>query len=362
MAGNKEAGIFGLGIGGLILVVCLVLVGCVAVVGFFVFICSFHIVEDNHIGLKYDKNNFKVKDSVWENGRHLSGPGMKFVQYPITIQYMEFVGSASRTYTMETDIIGMPPADEETSESDTTINSQYQKIGYNTVNGWSLDGQNIYLQVSYFYRVKNEGIYDLYMNYGEYWVGFLARITYTKIKEISTTFHTLDFFTQRQAISTAILNGMRAVVLEHMGNSIEIDSVQLRDVDVDYAYENSIQEKLIALQSKRQAEVQQQIDTIKEEINQINAETTAEVNLIYAESEAQALQIRGIADAQADQILFGTETQAYQDANADIAIYSAADQDRTHLFQFMYVNSMRYIDNDISLFMGFEKPIIQVAA
>ena len=125
-------------------------------------------------------------------------------------------------------------------------------------------------------------------------------------------------------------------------------------------YEDAIQDKLIAKQRERRAQIEQEIEKLEEEIDQINSMTDAKVEEIYALSEAEALKIRGIAEAEADDILFSWSTAAYKDANAELALYDNTDQDRETLFHFIYMNQFRYIDSQLNLVLGFEDPLVQV--
>lgn len=145
-----------------------------------------------------------------------------------------------------------------------------------------------------------------------------------------------------------------------MGETIVIENIQLRKITVDSEYEKAIQNKLIALQLKRTAEIDQSLQKIQKEIDKSVAETDADIQLIYAESEATAIKTRGKAEAEADQTFFETETLAYKTANADLALYVTTDQVRTNLMHYIYVNSFRYIDNSLALVVGFKKPIITI--
>ena len=63
------------------------------------------------------------------------------------------------------------------------------------------------------------------MNYGDKWRGYLARITYTKIKEVATTYNTLDFFDKREEINDKINTELVGIVKQFMGETIEIIGV-----------------------------------------------------------------------------------------------------------------------------------------
>ena len=76
-----------------------------------------------------------------------------------------------------------------------------------------------------------------------------------------------------------------------MGSTVEIIDIQLRKIDVENEYEDAIQDKLIAKQRERRAQIEQEIEKLEEEIDQINSLTDAKVEEIYALSEAEALKI-----------------------------------------------------------------------
>ena len=141
------------------------------IVSVILIISAFHVVELNHVGLKYNKNFFELTDEIDKNGRHLSGIGNKYIEYPTTISTMEF-SSANETANL------------------------------GSAACWTANGQNVYLELSFFYRLVDEtNLKSFYLEYEDNWKGYFARLAITKIKEVSTQFVTLYFFTDRLAIS-----------------------------------------------------------------------------------------------------------------------------------------------------------------
>jgi hypothetical protein len=57
------------------------------------------------------------------------------------------------------------------------------------LSAWTNNGQNIYLEVSFFARfVAQDQVKKFYFEFGENWKGYFVRMAYAKIKEITTDF------------------------------------------------------------------------------------------------------------------------------------------------------------------------------
>lgn len=69
--------------------------------------------------------------------------------------------------------------------------------------------------MSFFYRlVDSTNLKAFYLEYEEYWKGFLARLSVTKIKNVSTEYVTLDYFNKRKEISDRMKSELAAIFEE----------------------------------------------------------------------------------------------------------------------------------------------------
>jgi hypothetical protein len=72
-----------------------------------------------------------------------------------------------------------------------TNESEEVASGGNTLACWTKDGTNVYIDISYFITLNPEKLLDFYLEYGDKWLDFIVRLSYTIIKET-----TIDYTTQ----------------------------------------------------------------------------------------------------------------------------------------------------------------------
>jgi hypothetical protein len=59
------------------------------------------------------------------------------------------------------------------------------------LSAWTNNGQNIFLEISFFARFISQEpkkVKQFYFDYGENWKGYFVKMSYSKIKEITTDF------------------------------------------------------------------------------------------------------------------------------------------------------------------------------
>ena len=134
------------------------------------FLTSMHIVEINNYGLLYRNLDYKVESDVYGSGRHFSGIGTRFIEFPSTTIIFDFANETGADYT--------------------------------EVNAWSINGQSLYIEISFFAKIIDPTkLEEFYFNFSSQWKGYFVRMAYAKIKEITTTFNELDFYEKRETIN-----------------------------------------------------------------------------------------------------------------------------------------------------------------
>jgi hypothetical protein len=94
------------------------------------------------------------------------------------------------------------------------------------LSAWTNNGQNIYLDVSFFAKfVSREQVKKFYFEYGENWKGYFVRMAYSLIKEITTEFQELDFYQQRQKINAKLLTDLSTLFMNQSFNMLNVTEV-----------------------------------------------------------------------------------------------------------------------------------------
>lgn len=72
------------------------------------------------------------------------------------------------------------------------------------------EGINVYLELTFFYRLKAEKIKEMYLQFGDDWMGSMARISVESIKESTIKFESKKYFTERNTINDELQNNLQA--------------------------------------------------------------------------------------------------------------------------------------------------------
>merc|ERR1711957_315995 len=90
--------------------------------------------------------------------------------------------------------------------------SKYAKPGYHFVGldrrlaVWSKDGANVYLDISFYYKLDPDSLVDFYKSIGSGWRDHVERLSYASIKEVTQQYTTTEFYSDRTNIGIAIKN------------------------------------------------------------------------------------------------------------------------------------------------------------
>jgi len=85
------------------------------------------------------------------------------------------------------------------------------------LSAWTNNGQNIFLEISFFARFISQDskkVRQFYFDYGEHWKGYFVRMSYGKIKEITADFQELDFYQEREMINKRLTKELSQIFLE----------------------------------------------------------------------------------------------------------------------------------------------------
>jgi len=169
---------------------------------------------------------------------------------------------------------------------------------YENVMAYSRDQQTAGLNVSVNYRVPADQVLNVYENYGSV-ENLRSRVLDRKVFD-----QTKNVFGQFNAV-TAIQERARLVADVQMAiqNAVQgpiiIESVQIENIDFSDAYENSIEQRMLAEVEVQKIQQNAEREKVQAEIKVIQAQADADARVAQATAEAKAITLTGNAEAEA---------------------------------------------------------------
>mmetsp|Transcript_3961 Transcript_3961/g.4380 ORF Transcript_3961/g.4380 Transcript_3961/m.4380 type:complete len:280 (-) Transcript_3961:345-1184(-) len=273
-------------------------------------------------GIRYDKNIQEIDEGdIRASGRYFLGVGETFIIYPRRYQSFEF-------------------ANFDDAESEKLF-------------CWTSNGQQVNLEVSFYFRLAKDKLPDFYYQYGSNWEGPFIRYAIGAIKDTTTDFQTTQFFEEREKIKQALLNAVTAVYKVRSNDAIEIKYFQLRRVEIPPVFENAIVKKLVQLQAKRTFEIRQESEQITAETDEVRTITENEIRVIKAEAEAEGLKITTQAEAQAFKDELVQEATSYKKLKDELNL-----QTDSNLLHFIWAQALG--TTSASKMVGLNNPLISI--
>lgn len=213
-------------------------------------------------------------------------------------------GAASATAAADTDASAAAAAEDVADESGRTRCSDATwgtgEPEASSLEMWTSDGQWVTLEASFMYRLNRTELPELYKKMMFDYEPVLIQMATAAIKDQSTRFDTVDFFSSRAAIRLAMLGAVSDVL---RAVHVEVLSFQFRKVSVSSRWEGAIETKLLSAQQRRTVEYQQQSAVIAADIAVVLAQADATVELEQAEARATAsVLLAGVAAAVAHNV------------------------------------------------------------
>lgn len=154
------------------------------------------------------------------------------------------------------------------------------------------DNANIDISFQMSYRYDQSKVVDTYKNFkgmdGEAIVNNRVRtVLKAKVSEITTVYTMMDLYSgNRNAINTELTSFLNEELHKQFG--IEVIDASIIDVHPDAQLQQTIADRVTALQKKQQAEAEQETIKVQNETKLMQARAEAEAKQIQAEGEAKA--------------------------------------------------------------------------
>lgn len=169
---------------------------------------------------------------------------------------------------------------------------------YENILAYSRDQQTAGLTVSVNYRVPADQVAVVYENYGsvERLAGrLLDRQVMDQTKNIFGKFNAVTAIQDR----TRLVAEVQMAIQESVIGPIIIESVQIENIDFSDAYENSIEQRMLAEVEVQKVRQNAEREKVQAEIKVIQAQADAEARVAQATAEAEAIMLTGNAEAEA---------------------------------------------------------------
>ena len=172
-------------------------------------------------------------------------------------------------------------------------------FNFDKLEAYSFDQQPASLRVSVTYRVPPERVDDLYSEYGNLenmQVRVLERKTYDVVKNVFGKFTAVSAIQNREKLGVDVNAAVRAAMGE---TPVMIVGVQIEEVGFSTAYEQSIEQRMLAQVQIETTRQQKETATINAEIIVVQAKADADAQRERFTAEADCIRLRGEAEASA---------------------------------------------------------------
>jgi regulator of protease activity HflC (stomatin/prohibitin superfamily) len=175
------------------------------------------------------------------------------------------------------------------------INVQTQARLYEKVMVYSRDQQTADLYVSVNYRIASDQVEQIYSEFGgrEGIVNrLLDRQVPEEVKNVFGQFNAVTAIQERARLSTEVQNAIQKAVTTPL---LIVESVQIENIDFSDAYEQSIEQRMLAEVEVQKVQQNAQREKVQAEILVIQAKAEADAKKLQGDAEAHAINARGRA-------------------------------------------------------------------
>ncbi|MBX3088130.1 MAG: hypothetical protein KF742_06540 [Cryobacterium sp.] len=178
------------------------------------------------------------------------------------------------------------------------ISVQSKAAVYEKMEAYSRDQQPATIKLSVNYRIPVDQVATVYERYGSE-AGLLSRLVERKVFEETKTvfgrFNAVTAIQERGRLNSEIASAIQ----ESVSGPVIIDSVQIENIDFSDAYEQSIEQRMLAEVEVQRLRQNAEREKVQAEITVTQATAKANAVRASAEAEADAIRLRGDAEANA---------------------------------------------------------------
>jgi len=239
----------------------------------------------NEMGIKYNHNTLTIdEERTYSNGRYFLGLGLGFIKFPSTLIAAEFDGGDNLT-------------------------------------AWSAEGQEVYLEVGFYYRLDRSFLIDIYKRYDDQYNNRMLQIAKRVIKQVTIQYTAIQFFSDRTIIGERMNRDLRTSLADE---NMILELFALRSVDIPDAFEAKVQDKVVTLQTAKTASYRKDTAIARAANDVQEGYGYAVINRTLAEANARALLTVETAHAEGIKLLAAAEANAYQQLSSVLGLSSTS--------------------------------------
>ena len=197
--------------------------------------------------------------------------------------------------------------------------TQYEKYDTKVQNvdittaAYSSDAQTMDIAMTLQYQVMADKVMDIATQYGSLEVlqSRIQSIAIEKTKSVLSSYKAMDIIATRSAISPAVEEAIKNAI----GNDyfVKVNTVVLSNIDFSNAFEQAVEDKMIAEQAKLKADYENEKKVAQAEAEAQAKLKQAEAEIEIAKAEAEAKKIKAEGEATANKIITNSITDKLLD-------------------------------------------------
>lgn len=197
--------------------------------------------------------------------------------------------------------------------------TQYEKYDTKVQNvdittaAYSSDAQTMDISMTLQYQVMADKVMDIATQYGSLEVlqSRIQSIAIEKTKSVLSSYKAMDIIATRSAISPAVEEAIKNAI----GNDyyVKVNTVVLSNIDFSDAFEQAVEDKMIAEQAKLKADYENEKKVAQAEAEAQAQLKQAQAQIDIAKAKAEALKIEAEGEATANKIITNSITDKLLD-------------------------------------------------
>ncbi len=180
------------------------------------------------------------------------------------------------------------------------ISVQTLKVEFGEMASYSKDQQPAEIRLSVNFHVLPSSVQSIYSTYGSV-EGLVDRILRPRVndstKKVFGQFTAVSVIQDRAKFGTDVYQA----VVKAVGDEMIIESIQIENIDFSNAYEQSIEQRMLAEVEVQKVKQNWEKEKVSADITRTRAQAEADARLAQATAEAKSIELRGQAEAAAIQ-------------------------------------------------------------
>ena len=180
------------------------------------------------------------------------------------------------------------------------ISTRDSKLIFKELTAYSADQQPATMRVSVTWGISEGEVAKVYTKYGSA-EGLQTRViepkTFDTVKNVFGKFTAMNAIKERESFGRQVFESLRKDF--EANPEVRLAGVQIEEIEFSQAYEDSIEQRMMAEVQIATQNQNLQTEKVKAEITVTQAKAQADSRLAQAEAEAKAIEIRGLAEAKA---------------------------------------------------------------